>query len=452
MPFTEPVLQTSAGEMATAMCLINKYAPHITRMRKIAVIDCQVSGISGDMLLSSLIDAGANKKRVTDAIFGCQTFLEGSIISDVNFEKKLVDGFKATQLVLKYYDKLPERKGTEIYTSLSSCCERMGLRTRAKAFALESMRKIISAESVIHGQEFDDVHLHEASSIDTFADLIGCAVALEDLQLLRSKIYSTRIAVGSGQNRISHGIVPNPGNAIIEIFRGLPFTLFGTSIKEELTTPTGAAMLVTLCKSSLDYYPPLSPERAGYGAGQKSLKNVPNIMRVLIGRSTPSFDTKTLKYENSDTVYVIETQVDDLTGEIIGDLIEKINDSGALDISVVQCLSKKNRPAYIIRIISNIKDLDSILEILFAESGTLGARVQEVKRLVLTRNLITTSILVKRRPYNVQVKIAKDLRGNIINVKPEFEDIKNISRIVGLPTKIIMDLIKAEVAKRFGEI
>ncbi|HZB74264.1 MAG TPA: nickel pincer cofactor biosynthesis protein LarC [Nitrososphaeraceae archaeon] len=415
-------------------------------MGKIAVIDCQISGISGDMLLSSLVDAGANKKKVVSAIFECQNFLKGSTISEVNFTEKIVGGFRATQLVLKYRDEVSVRKGTEIYASLSQCCEHIGLAVRAKAFALDAMKKIIRAESTIHGQLFNSVHLHEASSIDTFADLVGCAVALEDLKLFQSKIYSTSVAVGSGKFTFSHGSVPNPGNAIIEIFKGLPFTLFGTNLEEELTTPTGAALLVTLCSNGLDYYPAISPEKAGYGAGRKSLKNVPNILRLLIGRSPLSLDA------NTDTVFVVETKIDDISGEIMGSLIEQMDKSGALDVSVVQGLSKKNRPAYNVKIISDIRHLDNILETLFAESGTLGARVQEVKRVVIPRNLITTSMPINGKSFDIRVKIARDLRGEIINVKPEFEDIKNISRAMGLPTKRIMDLVKAETIQRFGEI
>jgi pyridinium-3,5-bisthiocarboxylic acid mononucleotide nickel chelatase len=415
-------------------------------MGRIAVIDCQISGISGDMLLSSLIDAGADKKRVANAIFECQNFLKGSTISELKFRTKLVGGFRATQLVLKYEDRVSVRMGSEIYTTLSQCCEHIRLGATAKAFALDSMKKIIRAESTVHGQHFNNVHLHEASSIDTFADLIGCAVALDELELFKSRIYSTRVAVGSGQFSFSHGLVPNPGNAIIEIFKGLPFTLFGTNSEEELTTPTGAAMLVTLCSNGLDYYPAISPEITGYGAGRRSLRNVPNILRLLIGRSPLSLDTE------SDTVFVVETHIDDLSGEIMGNIVDQMEMSGALDISVVQGISKKNRPTYIVKIISNLKKLDNILEILFAESGTLGARVQEVKRVVIPRNLITTLISINGKPFNVRVKIARDLGGNNINVKPEFEDIKNISRTMGLPTKRIMDMVKAETIQRFGEM
>jgi pyridinium-3,5-bisthiocarboxylic acid mononucleotide nickel chelatase len=415
-------------------------------MGRIAVIDCQISGISGDMLLSSLVDAGANKNRVIAAIFECQNYLGECTISKVTFTRKLVSGFKATQLVLEYEDRTSSRRGSEMYASLAQCCDHLGLSAAARMFALESMKKIIRAESKVHGEGFNNVFLHEASSIDTFADLIGCAVALEELDLLNSKVYSTKVAVGSGQFSFSHGLVPNPGNAIIEIFKGLPFSLQGTDVKEELTTPTGAAMLATLCKNGIDYYPAIKPERTGYGAGQKCLKNVPNILRLLIGRSPISEEA------TANKVFVVETNIDDLSGEVIGNMIEELDRAGVLDVSVVQALSKKNRPTYLVKIIVDTENLDNILDILFKESGTLGARVQEVNRIVMPRNLVTTSLSINGKLFNVRVKIGRNLRGVVINVKPEFEDIRNISRITGLPTKRILDLVRSETIQRFGEM
>jgi pyridinium-3,5-bisthiocarboxylic acid mononucleotide nickel chelatase len=415
-------------------------------MESIAVIDCQISGISGDMLLSSLVDAGANKNRVIAAIFECQNYLGECTISKVTFTRKLVSGFRATQLVLVYEDRTSSRRGSEMYASLAQCCGHLGLSATARMFALESMKKIIRAESQVHGEGFNNVFLHEASSIDTFADLIGCAVALEELDLLNSTVYSTKVAVGSGQYSFSHGLVPNPGNAIIEIFKGLPFSLQGTDVKEELTTPTGAAMLVTLCKNGIDYYPAIKPERTGYGAGQKCLKNVPNILRLLIGRSPISEEA------TANKVFVVETNIDDLSGEVIGNMIEELDRAGVLDVSVVQALSKKNRPTYLVKIIVDTENLDKILDILFKESGTLGARVQEVNRIVMPRNLVTTSLSINGKLFNVRVKIGRNLRGVVINVKPEFEDIRNISRITGLPTKRILDLVRSETVHRFGEM
>jgi pyridinium-3,5-bisthiocarboxylic acid mononucleotide nickel chelatase len=204
-------------------------------------------------------------------------------------------------------------------------------------------------------------------------------------------------------------------------------------------------MLVTLSNYGLDYYPAISPEKTGYGAGQKCLKNVSNILRLVIGRSPLSLEA------NIDTVFVIETHIDDLSGELVGNLIEKLDKSGALDVSILQGLSKKNRPNYIVKIISNVLDLNNILEILYTESGTLGARVQEVRRIVMTRNAVTTSMRIRDKSFDIRVKIARDFKGNVINVKPEFEDIKNISQVIGLPSKRIMDLVKAETIQRFGE-
>src|SRR5262245_18008922 len=152
---------------------------------KVAVIDSQVAGVAGDMLMSSLVDAGANKTKVIDAIFACQNFLKGSKIAKVDFAKIVSHGFSATQLQMKCTDSVRERKGAEMYRVLALCCDSLGLDQKAKVFALESLKTIISAEARIHGESFEDVHLHEASSIDTLADLTGCATALQDLGLFR---------------------------------------------------------------------------------------------------------------------------------------------------------------------------------------------------------------------------------------------------------------------------
>src|SRR6185503_2669146 len=134
----------------------------------------------------------------------------------------------------------------EMYRSLGRCCDSLGLEQRARTFAMESLKTIIAAEATIHGEDFENVHLHEASSIDTLADLVGCAMALQNLKLFDVKIFSTKVAVGGGVLKFSHGILPNPASAILEIFKGRQFVLAGGQAEEELTTPTGAAMLVNL--------------------------------------------------------------------------------------------------------------------------------------------------------------------------------------------------------------
>ena len=412
-------------------------------MTRIAVIDSQIAGIAGDMLTASLVDAGAEKSKVIDAIFACQDYSKGSKISKLNFAKVVSHGFTATQMQMKYTDSVRVRKGAEMYRSLARCCDSLGLDQRAKTFAMESLKTIIAAEANIHGDDFENVHLHEASSIDTLADLVGCATALQNLRLFGGKIYSTKVAVGGGLLKFSHGIVPNPGSAILEIFKNRQFLLAGGQAEEELTTPTGAAMLVNLAQGSVNYYPSIAPERIGYGAGLKKFEGFANVLRVLVGaRDTVAEITR-------DTICVVETNIDDASGELVGTLVERLEEVSK-DVAVIHCTTKKGRPAYIIRILSENVQLNNVLEILFSESGTLGARVQEVERFVLPRAILTVPVNITGSTFNVHVKIVKNSAGMVTNSKPEFEDIKLIASKCQISVKRAMELVNAEVRKRVG--
>lgn len=414
-------------------------------MARIAIIDSQVAGISGDMLLSSLIDAGANKDKVINAILACQNFLKGSKIITAYFAKTISKGLSAMEFHFKYRDNIYERRGIDMYRSLASCCNSLDLEQRAKKFALEALKTIIVAEAVVHGEEPNNVHLHEASSIDTFADLVGCATALQDLKLFESRIFSTKVAVGGGVAKFSHGSSPNPTNAILQIFKEKPFTLIGGQIGQELTTPTGAAMLVNLTTESINYYPSFTPEMIGYGLGQKKIKHVANVLRLVIGKSY------LLNKANTDTVCVIETNIDDASGEIIGNLIERVIEAGAKDVTAIPGISKKNRPVHLIRVIAHQAQINNILELLFRESGTTGARIQEVQRFILPRSIITVPINIHDNCFNVHVKVAKDTQGKTISIKPEFDDIKVISSKVGISIKRTMELATAEIIQRIGK-
>lgn len=412
---------------------------------KVAVVDCQVAGIAGDMLMASLVDAGANKAKVIDAIFACQDSLKGSKISKVDFAKVVSHGFTATQLQMKYSDSVHERKGAEMHRSLARCCDSLGLDQKAKTFALESLKTIISTEARIHGEDFASIHLHEASSIDTLADLVGCAVALQDLGLFDgSRIYSTKVAVGGGLLKFSHGTVPNPASAILEIFKNRQFVLVGGPVEDELTTPTGAAMLVNLASGSINYYPNIAPEKIGYGVGTKKFDGFANVVRVLVGTSGVGV-TEIAK----DTVCVVETNIDDVSGELVGNLVEKLSEI-AKDVTVIPGTTKKSRPTYLIRIISENAELNNVLDVLFSESGTLGARVQEVERYVLPRAVLIVPVDISGSTFNVHVKVVKDRAGRITNAKPEFEDVRVIASRCHMPVKRAMELVNAQVAKRIG--
>jgi uncharacterized protein (TIGR00299 family) protein len=410
----------------------------------IAVIDSQISGISGDMFLSSLIDAGADKKRVLDAIYACEGFLEGVRIIEANFDKVTSRGIDATRFFLKSKDRRTSRKGSELISAASHCCRQLGLDHQTGSYIQNSMQTLVEAESKIHGQSIMTVHLHEASNIDTLVDLVGSGIAAENLHLFSSNVYSTPIATGSGLTHFSHGIVQNPTNAVLQIFLGRPFVLTAGYSNTETTTPTGASLIVNLCVGSVNRYPDFQPERIGFGAGSKDLGQISNVTRFVMGSSRSS-----LKYRN-DTVTVLETNVDDTTGELLGDLIEYLSKSGIKDVTVIPGLTKKNRPNYTIKIITDYSRVDSTLNLLFTEIGTLGVRILEMNRIVLDREVIPMKCKILNDEFIIRVKVSKNAAGQIVNAKPEFDDIRKISRSLRIPLRVANQIAISEIQSRFG--
>jgi pyridinium-3,5-bisthiocarboxylic acid mononucleotide nickel chelatase len=411
-------------------------------LSKISIIDAQIAGLSGDMLLSALIDLGADKKKVIDSIYSCENFIPGSKIKDVRFEKVNSNGFTATRFYFEYKDEILERKGMEIIKIISQYTEYLDLKPRSKSFIMESIKTLINAEAKIHGQPLDQVYLHEASSIDTFVDLIGCAIALEDLKIFDSTILSTYISIGNGLTTFSHGTIPNPTNAILEIFRGKSFVLTGND-QGELTTPTGAAMLVNLSSECIRYYPPFIPERIGLGAGHRKLKDRPNVLRIVTGKDP------VIPYLNNEKMFLIETNIDDVDGEIIGNLIEVLMKEGARDVTIIPGITKKNRPVNIIRILSDIVKTDILIDKLFKETGTSGIRINEINRITLERNIIIIEVAINYSKYDIRVKITRDSSNNIINIKPEFNDLKKIAEIEESSLKAIQELVMFQIFKKF---
>jgi len=394
------------------------------------------------MLLSALIDLGADKKKVIDSIYTCENIIPGSRIKDVRFEKIDSNGFSATRFYFEYKDEIRERKGIEMIKNTSQYLEMLDLKLRSKSFIMESIKTLVDAEAKIHGEPLDQVYLHEASSIDTFVDLIGCAIALEDLKIFDSKILSTYISIGNGLTTFSHGTIPNPTNAILEIFRGKPFVLTGND-QGELTTPTGAAMLVNLSSECIRYYPPFIPERIGLGAGNRKLKDRPNVLRLVIGKDP------VIPYLNNERMFLIETNIDDVDGEIIGNLIEVLMKEGARDVTIIPGITKKNRPVNIIRVLSDLGNTDALMHKLFKETGTSGIRINEINRITLERNIINIEVIINCSKYNISIKITKDTSNNIINIKPEFDDLKKIADIEGRSLKAIQELVMFQIFKKF---
>lgn len=407
-------------------------------MTGIVIIDAQISGISGDMLLSGLIDLGADKKIVIDAIYSCEDHFKSSKIRSLDFIKAKSNGISCTKFLFDFKEDYQSLLGTTMYRSVSRYCDALDLGLRPKAFVLNSLKLLITAESVVHGVDYNHVRLHETGSLDTVADLVGTAIAMKNLNLFNSKIFSTSVAVGRGLLNFSHGIVPNPGNAILEIFKNRGFILVPGMLRGELTTPTGAAMLVNLTSKCVSFYPQFIPENIGYGGGVRVEKGIPNVLRITTGNQPISTS------QNLESVYEIETNVDDLNGESIGNLIEILYKKGATDVVILQGITKKNRPVFVIKVISDNVKLQSIVDTLFIESGSLGIRIRETNRSTVVRSTVTVPVSISKEHFHVRVKVSKDHDGKVTHVKPEFDDVKQISEKMKIPYRRSSEIVQKQ--------
>ena len=400
----------------------------------VLVIDPQIAGISGDMLLCSLIDLGANKNKVINGINQSEKFLLNSTIEKLDFEKIQKHGIQSFQLILETDEGVHNRKGSEIKKAISDSVTAIGLSQTATKFAESCINTLISSESTIHGIPEESVHFHEASGIDTLVDIVGISIALEDLKLFDEKFYCLPVSVGGGSVTFSHGTMSNPAGAILEIFKNSNLIIKGNSANEELTTPTGACILVNLVHESVEFYPSMKIDSIGYGAGQKEFETFSNVLKVVKG-SENNFE--------SDSVKVLETNVDDISGEILGNLIEKIMEKGALDVSICPGITKKGRPTNLISVICTSKTIDRIIDTLVLETGTLGIRVSDSNRFIVPRSLHTVNLTLNGSSFQINYK--KFSYKEKTDFKIEFDDLKKISTAVDKPIKEIDVLLRKEI-------
>ena len=280
----------------------------------VIVIDPQIAGISGDMLLCSLVDLGADKNQIVEGIKKIEKFLPDSKINKIDFQKIQKNGIESTELILEIDENISERKGVEIKNAIINSVNELQLSDKARSFAESCINSLISSESKIHGISEDSVHFHEASSIDTLIDIVGVTIACEKLKLFEEKIVCLPVSVGSGTVSFSHGTMSNPASAVLQIFKNSNLTIKGNNANEELTTPTGACILVNLTDNSVEHYPSMNISSIGYGAGQKNFESFSNVLKIVQGNQGKT---------EMDTVKILETNVDDVSGEILGYLIEK---------------------------------------------------------------------------------------------------------------------------------
>ncbi|MGC8849442.1 MAG: nickel pincer cofactor biosynthesis protein LarC [Candidatus Bathyarchaeia archaeon] len=404
--------------------------------RRIAIIDCQMAGVSGDMIVGALIDLGADAAKIVEAMKAVKEYVKGCKNLEVTIEDAVRKGFHAKRVDVKA-EEILGMTGAELIEATIDCAENLRLSPKAKRFISDSIHTLVNAEARIHGLDVDRIHLHESGSVDTPAEILGAAVALEELNLFDAMVYSTPVAVGGGLFHFSHGVVSSPAPATLEILRSKSFPLIGGPVESELATPTGASILVNLAREAGRFYPGVKPTIVGYGAGARDFPEMPNILRILVGEP---LDYQLLR----DEISVLETNLDDVSGEILGHVMDRLLREGARDVSIIPMFAKKNRPGQILKVIADKMNAERLSRILMEETGTLGVRVYPCQRHVLSRESITVDVQVGDVKEFVGVKIAKDVRGKIIQIKPEYDDVEGIARKTGRPLREIMELAKAK--------
>jgi len=399
----------------------------------VTIIDCQVAGISGDMFLGALLDLEADVDRVVSAIRSIQDFVKCKNL-EVNIRDVTRRGFRAKKVDVKA-EKIPEMKGVELVAAIEECVKSLNLTAKARRFTSDVINTLLSSEANLHGKNMKDIHLHEVGQIDTPAEIIGSAVALEDLGVFNSKVYSTPVAVGGGLFEFSHGTVSSPAPATLEILRSKNFPLIGGPVESELATPTGAAILVNLVDEVIRFYPAVRPMKVGYGAGTKDFKMIPNVLRIVLGERVTQDLFK-------DEIVVLETNLDDVTGEIVGQVIDKLLIEGARDASIIPIFTKKNRPGQILKVITDRERVEHLSRLLIEETGSLGVRMYQCERRILARESIPIEVTIDGLTKYVRVKVSKDKTGKIIQIKPEYDDAKRIADETSKPLREIIDIIK----------
>ncbi len=387
---------------------------------RIAYFDC-FSGISGDMFVGALLDAGLKIEILEKELNKLN--LSGYQL-EVN--KVLKKGISASQFKVKIQEKGVERRFKDILNIL----EESKLDEEIKNEVKKIFFKIAEAESKIHQEDIEKIHFHEIGGLDSIMDISSAVIGIKALEI--KEIYSSPLPLGKGFVKCAHGILPLPAPATLELLKNIP--TYSGGMESEMVTPTGAAIISTLTKD-FGERPLMKIEKIGYGAGEREF-SIPNLLRVSIGEKILS-DRDLMDGYVHDEALLIETNIDDMNPEFYDYIMDKLFSQGALDVFLTPIQMKKNRPAQMFSIIVYEQNLKEILKVLFSESTTLGVRIKEVKRLKLTQqNFIAET---KYGKIKVKVGIFKE---DIKTIAPEYQDCHKIAQQYQVPLKEIYEEAK----------
>jgi pyridinium-3,5-bisthiocarboxylic acid mononucleotide nickel chelatase len=364
------------------------------------------SGISGDMTVGALADAGADR----DAIAGAIHSLNAG--ASVSFENVKRQGIAAT----KFQVATQETKKHRHLSQIVQMIEAADISGPARRNAIAIFQRLGEAEAKTHQIPIEKVHFHEVGAADSIADIVGAAVAFDLLGV--DQVACSAVNVGSGTVNTEHGLLPVPAPATARLLENAPVYAHGPAM--ELTTPTGAAIAATLA-SHFGSMPPLKIARTGYGAGSRDIAGQPNVLRVILGEATGATEAQ--------TVAVLEANIDDSNPQVLAYASERLMDAGALDVTLQPIVMKKGRPGALLRVIARVEDREKLASVIFQETSTLGLRIYAAERRVQPRSWQEVST-----PYGrIRVKISGDG-----TYAPEYEDCRKVALESGVPLKTVI--------------
>ncbi|MBE3604009.1 nickel pincer cofactor biosynthesis protein LarC [bacterium] len=383
------------------------------------------SGVSGDMMIGALIDAGADAAALEQAVGALG--LRGYRIV---IGRRDLSGIAAVKFDVEVSEPQPERHLGEILRMI----ERAGLPTRAERAAVATFRALADAEAKVHRTTPDEVHFHEVGAVDSIIDIVGAAWALDHLGV--ADLIVPPLPAGNGFVRSRHGIIPIPAPATAELLAGFPIRIGDGAA--EMVTPTGAALVRALGRPAPAPFA-FRAERVGYGAGTRTLADRPNVLRLILGEAADGF--------GSDDMIEISANIDDLNPQIYGHLGEQLLAAGARDVTLTPTIMKKGRPGVILSVLAEMSARDRLARMIFEETTTIGVRFHPVSRLKLDRRLEE----VETRFGKIRVKVASaDAAGSPLNLSPEFDDCRKAAMDHSAPLKLVMEEAIAAARRTLG--
>ena len=386
---------------------------------RVAYLDC-FAGISGDMTLGALIDAGADFDKLKKE-------LEKLGISEyeLSAEKVVRRGISATDVTVHVHQHDEHHHHGRSYSQIKQMIEQSTLSENVKAKSIAIFTKLGAAEAKIHNKGIDEIHFHEVGAVDSIVDIVGACICLDLLNI--EKIYSSPVPTFTGMVDMAHGKFPLPAPATVEILKGVPWRTLG--IEGEIVTPTGAAILATLAEG-FNPMPQMVTESIGYGAGKKDF-GIPNVLRVMVGELESASKEECMECRE---VVVLETNIDDVSPQIYEVVMERLLAAGALDVYMTPIQMKKNRPATLLSVLCKPADVNKMSIILFEETSTIGVRIDTRKRICLPREIVT----VDTKFGHIRIKVARR-SGEVVNIQPEYEDCKAAAANSNVPVKRVRD-------------